>query len=205
MKRWALISHPNRKETIMRRLRAIITISAFIFYYGGGVVGEVEPTIRGDEESKKSNSAEKVGFINEDLISGFVRYLNEKKELVVDAPLFAGTVTIPVKSVKKISCPRPSQALSVANEEVVLTNGDVISGDVRLIDSKNIVLETSYAGELKIKRPMVQCVLFGIGGRHVLSDDFETDADNWQPHGGSWNVVNGRYAQTQHTTCYATT
>jgi len=50
-----------------------------------------------------------------------------------------------------------------ANAQVLLTNGDILAGKLLELNSANLILNTNYAGELKIDRFMIQSIYPGVG------------------------------------------
>ncbi len=110
---------------------------------------------------KEKGRTERLSLINGDTVSGFVRCLNRRKQFEVQSTLFFGVVTVPIENVQRINCGPASEPLPAGPDRVVLTNQDTVSGKVKSMDSQSVVLETSYAGDVKIRRSMVKYILFG--------------------------------------------
>ena len=81
--------------------------------------------------------------------------------------------------------PRPPQTPRVRHHALIrLTNGDQLAGDIVSLDETNLLLETWYAGRLKIKRSVLQTIENRSAAPNVIysgpngASDWQTDAQN---------------------------
>ena len=142
-----------------------VVLVALTMVVTGNHAAQAQPETRGPGHTEEKGRTERLTLINGDTISGFVRCLNKEKQLVVEPTLLSGVVTVPIENVQRINCDPASEPLPAGTDKIVLTNQDAVSGKVKSMDSHNVVLETSYAGEVQIRRSMVKYILFGAATR----------------------------------------
>lgn len=81
------------------------------------------------------------------------------------------------------------------DDEVALTNGDRIVGELLAIMPKLVILESGATGPLKISRKVVRSVAFSRGRSVLIKSSFEQDRmDPWIPvldGGDNWMMSDG--------------
>jgi len=80
-----------------------------------------------------------------------------------------------------------------APDEVMLTNGDRLRGELESISEKDVVLKTKIAGTVKVERRFVSSVGLGGGALVLLENEFASGKmAPWQIQGGTWSVSDGK-------------
>jgi hypothetical protein len=81
---------------------------------------------------------------------------------------------------------------SAGDDEVVMSNGDRILGQVKAITAEAVVIESSAAGMLSIPRKVMQRVTFAQGQGSLLESRFETgQMEPWKKLSGIWTLGEG--------------
>lgn len=77
-------------------------------------------------------------------------------------------------------------------DQLSMTNGDVLVGDIVAMDETTVDLKSKIMGEVAVPRALVARVVRTSGGNVLLSSDFSLgDLGSWRPVSGNWKVQNG--------------
>ncbi len=111
----------------------------------------------GEEEKTKASGSDMLVFINEDKLhgrlvnvdpaDGVLRWLTSRAK---------DHISFLLPSIKRVGlAKRNSNQAPEHKSRIELTNEDVLTGDILSIDKTNLVIDTWYAGKLKVKRSML--------------------------------------------------
>lgn len=110
---------------------------------------------REGEQATATPQPDRMEFLNGDLLSGTLVSL-APKELVWHHPDVEGDLRFAATNLKSIelhSLPPVRPAADLV--QVGLTNGDTLRGKIVEMDGEKLVLDTVYAGQMTIRRPML--------------------------------------------------
>lgn len=121
------------------------------------------------ESSVVTAGWDRVVFRNGDVLSGRLVELVPGRELRWQHPDARGLLVFAPGNVLQIKLAGGETVAGVMTGAVVrLTNGDELRGVIREMDSEKLVLQTTYAGDLTIQRPMIESVVPGAADGSVL-------------------------------------
>ena len=127
-------------------------------------------------------------------------------ELLWRSPLLEGPA-VPFQLGKVLSMTRPAreeppvEGLRDDYEAVItLTNGDVLRGKLSSIADDKVVLRTTYAGELTLRRTMIRNLI--IDSRGMLIYAGPNGMDGWKQTQETWKMKNGALASSGHGVLY---
>jgi len=76
---------------------------------------------------------------------------------------------------------------------MVITNGDIIDGDVLAITAKHVTIDTGIMGQVKVPMRVVEQIAFGSAGRYIgMTDMAGGDSERWQMIRGAWWFADDR-------------
>jgi len=147
-----------------------------------------DDTLDGSNKRPGKSGADKVLTVQGDRIGGEVIDI-KAGELRLTGPQFGAEARILVSSLDRIVLSGASADAGGA-DQIVLTNGDRISAQIRQITAEAVLAEAAAIGQLKIPRSFVASVAFA-GGKIVLLDSsFETGRMTpFTGVRGSWSVA----------------
>jgi hypothetical protein len=134
--------------------------------------GDVVTTIRGDR------------------IVGKVLTIESGGKLRLTAPHFEGEVVVLANAIDRIELSPKEKAKG--DDQVALSNGDRVVGELAAITPDAVVLESKATGPLKIARGIVQGIQFSRVATTFLESAFDQGKiEPFSTRGGGWSVANG--------------
>ncbi len=127
---------------------------------GGGeakaiAVPKPEDQGRAGEQAADKPLPDRLEFLNGDLLSGTLVSLSPK-ELVWHHPDAEGDLRLAATNLKSIELHSLPPVRPAADQvQVGLTNGDMLRGKIVAMDGEKLLLDTVYAGQMTIRRPML--------------------------------------------------
>lgn len=159
-----------------------------------------------DDSAKKGKEAQgdTVTTIRGDRVVGKVLTIDAGGKLRLTAPHFEGEVVVFTSALDRVEFiptqkaeAGPSEATS--GDEVALTNGDRIVGEVVRISPESVIVESRATGPLKISRKIVQSISFAQGRTMLLESHFAAGRmAPWTARGGGWSVAGGALVCNSH-------
>ena len=104
-----------------------------------------------------------IKFHNGDKFHGKMISL-DTKGLVWSSEEATAKIAFRTENIKDILLGTQKSYAKNVNTQILLTNGDMIAGKLVKLSAKELILDTGYAGELKIDRFMIEAIYPGIGG-----------------------------------------
>ena len=184
-----------------RRWRGLATTVLAVLTLGAAAVparaakGIFTPKPRGAGESLDpgADASGKTGDVvetrNGDRLVGRVLGIQADGRLRLSGPQFVGEATVPASALASIEL-RASRG-DAERDEIVMTNGDHVCGQLAAVTPQTVVLESPAAGVLKIARRMIRTVSLGGAGTYLLAgSQFDRGhVKPWQMRGGGWSIV----------------
>lgn len=124
-----------------------------------------------------------------DVLNGRVLGISADGKLRLSGPQFSGEVSVALPALDSIGF--PAGATENGQDEVALTNGDALRGELTSVTAESIVLGTDVAGPVKIPRGLVTGVTLGLGSTRLIESNFAQGMEPWQTRSGSWSVADG--------------
>jgi hypothetical protein len=109
-----------------------------------------------------------VHFKNKDRMHGRMISVAPEKGMLWKSEEALGDITFKTENIDKIVRGNLAYAPSSGDSAVLLTNEDMIAGQLIKLDENEVILKTSYAGEIKINRKMVKSIFPGSDSGSVL-------------------------------------
>ncbi len=161
---------------------------------GGRGPAAVPPPSNSSAVAPKAPEKDALVFRNGDTLQGSLLSIVPETEVRWNHPdakrplEFAPGSIVQIKLAGKPAPPAQPQAV------VRLTNGDELHGQLVALDAEKLTLQTAFAGELAIQRPMLQTILPKVGVASALYVG-PTDLADWQrPQGDqSWSFRDGAF------------
>jgi hypothetical protein len=145
------------------------------------------------DESSGSAAADQVDVVTTvlgDRLLGSVVRIAAGGKLQLTGEQFEGEVQVDVGALDGVVL-RSSDKDS-GDDEVALTNGDRIIGQLSTIAPDGILIETQAAGQLRISPKVVRSITFSKGASVLAESNFPGgNLEPWQSRGGSWTVSEG--------------
>ena len=145
-----------------------------------------------DEGARRGERAvgDTVTTVRGDRIVGRVLTIEAGGKLRLSAPHFEGEVAILASALDRVDL-IPKER-SKGDDEVTLSNGDRIVGEVAAITPEAIVIESKATGPVKVARTIVESILFSRATVVSLESNFEQGKmDPWTARGDGWTVSDG--------------
>ena len=105
-------------------------------------------------------SGDRIGLADENLLTGTVSTIDTRGRLMIDSPNTAGPIVIRGSALRSIDFDVPPPDAPAHQERVHLTNGDVLPGLVRGMDTSHVDFRTWFAGDVRIPRPAIRSIDF---------------------------------------------
>jgi len=145
------------------------------------------------DDSPGSAAADQVDVVTTvlgDRLLGSVVRIAAGGKLQLTGEQFEGEVQVDVGALDGVVL-RSSDKDS-GDDEVALTNGDRIIGQLSTIAPDGILIETQAAGQLRISPKVVRSITFSKGASVLAESNFPGgNLEPWQSRGGSWTVSEG--------------
>lgn len=127
------------------------------------------PAGSGTEAVVRTVQVDRVVFRNGDVLSGRLVSLVPDQEMRWEHPEARATLAFLPRSVLQIRLAAPEGGQAMSEGVLVrLTNGDELRGVIGAMDGEKLVLQTTYAGEVAIHRPMIESIQPGLRDGSVL-------------------------------------
>ena len=143
-----------------------------------------------DPESGGGTSVDTVTTIPGDRLTGRVIGAGEDGLLHVAAPQFHGEAVVKVSALDLVTLRGGSRAGGA--DEIMLTNGDRLLGEIVAITKDAVIVETNAAGPVKVRRPVVASLSLSRGRSVLVDSRFEAgQMAPWAVRRGSWPIKDG--------------
>jgi len=134
--------------------------------------GDVVTTVRGDR------------------IVGDVLTIESGGELHLTAPHFKGEIVLLAAALRRVDL-RPKDTPR-GDDEVLLSNGDHILGELAAITPDAVVIESDATGPVKISRKIIRQINFSRTNKVSLESHFDQGRlEPWKMKGSGWSIANG--------------
>ncbi len=153
-----------------------------------------------DDSAKQGKAAQgdTVTTIRGDRVVGKVLTIDAGGKLRLTAPHFEGEVVVLTSALDRVELILTEKAEG-GGDEVALTNGDRIVGEVVRITPESVIVESRATGPLKISRKIVQSISFAQGRTMLLESHFAAGRmAPWTARGGGWSVTGGALVCNSH-------
>ena len=141
-------------------------------------------------EAEAAGTGDAVTTIQGDRLVGRVLGLDSSGRLRLVGPQFEGEVLLRMASVGNITL--QCKESQTKFDEVAMTNGDRLFGDISGITPEEVVLDSASAGQLKLPRKMVSSLTFAKGKTALVDSDFSRKRmEPWVSKSGSWTFSGG--------------
>lgn len=131
-------------------------------------------------------SAEVVTFSQEDRFVGELLSMSAEEGLLMSSPNSPVPIAFKADSFDRLEMDGPHEADPFQTERLVLTNGDILPGNLRSLDEETVVYEGLVGGILNMDRAKISTLRFGIkpqaltySGPAPLSDWSGNGSDSW--------------------------
>ncbi len=159
-----------------------------------------------DDTAKQGKKAQgdTVTTIRGDRVVGKVLTIEAGGKLRLTAPHFEGEVVVFTSALDRVELvptqkPEAGPSEATSGDEVALTNGDRIVGEVVRISPESVIVESRATGPLKISRKIVQSISFAQGRTMLLESHFAAGRmAPWTARGGGWSVAGGALVCNSH-------
>jgi len=145
------------------------------------------------DESPGSAAADQVDVVTTvlgDRLLGNVVSIAASDKLHLTGEQFEGEVQVDVGALDGVVL--RSTDKDSGNDEVALTNGDRIIGQLSTIAPDGIFIETQAAGRLRVSPKVVRSITFSKGASVLAESNFPGGSlEPWTSRGGSWTVGEG--------------
>jgi len=143
------------------------------------------------EDSSKS-IYDVVTFKNQDRINGKLLFLEPAKGLSWKSPEAVKDILFSTINVNKVEFAKKNQKKTSANSSILLTNNDVLDGELISFDSKCLKLKTEYGALFTIDKNMVKAIYPGNENSSILFTG-PNNSEEWtkisRHNNGSFSVV----------------
>ncbi len=175
-----------------------VVLSAFVSI-GHVIAGELifVPPPKGagetldDSAKPRTKALDVVKTLKKDVLRGRVLRIGVDGALRLTGPQFSGEVIVLQRSLESVEMQCIVE--EAAMDEVMLTNGDRILGELSVINKDTIVIVSEIAGVIKIPRKMVVSIGFARGKSSLVDSNFATGRMKpWKERGGKWSVKDSK-------------
>jgi len=160
----------------------------------GGIPGSAGPIAIPSGRSV-NNKGEHIRLLNGDLFRGkFIAY-DPKRGLRWKHPHVDSELLIAPESLATLafeSTPQPENSQQYACK-IKLVNGDVLSGELALMENGELVLDTWYAGKLTINQAAITSIVPGYTKDKIYFNG-PSDTKNWSQTNGIWKLQNRSFS-----------
>lgn len=125
-----------------------------------------------------------------DRLVGRVVGLSNDGRLKLASPQYDGEVKVLANDITEVTLAMPQSG--GGKDSLLMTNGDLLVGDIKGITADEIAMVTDAAGEVKVPRKMVQSLALGKSADALLDSDFANGRmDPWKKMVGTWQLRDG--------------
>jgi hypothetical protein len=148
----------------------------------GPVPSNPQPEVKADKDSSEKVTSEmkfdELQFLNGDRLRGDLGAVSFKDGLVWKSPYAFKDIMFKLDSVKEVLLKKNNKASQAKSEIIYLVNGDSLKGKIVSLGKDELLLSTSYGGELKIGRNTIKEIVCGLGDKIIY--DGPVDLKNWK-------------------------
>lgn len=145
----------------------------------------------GGPSATPAGSADVVVTGKGDRLVGSVRSIGADGWLTMTGEQFAGDVKVRRDRLDQITL--ATRSPTTGRDAATLTNGDVIVGRLKGIDTQSVAWEADGIGSLNLPRLMVSGIYVGRGANSIADCDFRRGGlGPWQQTRGEWTIHDGR-------------
>ncbi|MBL7222444.1 MAG: hypothetical protein ISS72_01195 [Candidatus Brocadiae bacterium] len=145
-----------------------------------------------DDSAKdgKKPEGDTVTTIRGDRVVGKVMSIDAGGKLRLTAPHFEGEVVVLASALERVDLHVTESASG--GDEVALTNGDRVLGEVVGITPEHVIIESKATGPVKISRKVIETIAFAQGRTMLLESHFASGRmAPWTAKGSGWSVSGG--------------
>jgi hypothetical protein len=113
-------------------------------------------------------SADRVGLVGENVVTGAVSGIDGQGQLVIDSPNAAAPLLLRSAALRSIEFDGTAPEHPDLQERLHLTNGDVLPGLLKGMDANHIDFQTWFAEDLRVPRTAVRSIDFGIAPQKLV-------------------------------------
>jgi len=151
---------------------------------------DADDTLDDSSGSAAANQVDVVTTVLGDRLLGNVVSIAADDKLHLTGEQFEGEVQVDVGALDGVVL--RSTDKDSGDDEVALTNGDRILGQLSTIAPDGIFIETQAAGRLRISPKVVRSITFSKGASVLAESNFPGGSlEPWTSRGGSWTVGEG--------------
>lgn len=144
------------------------------------------------QREKREKSTDTVYLKNGDRISGSIEAISSGV-LVIRSESLPEEVRIPIKNVQRVFFRGKEKEADWGEASVIFVSGDHLSAVLKGYDGGELVAQTSFCEEVRIKKEDVAGVMFRRPPRVIYREDFEEgDLGGFKTFSGEWGVRGGR-------------
>ncbi len=148
---------------------------------------------------------ERLLLVNMDMITGDLKGIKDGVLTIANQYLLQEP-RIPLEGIKRIYFRDAAAASPRGGDQVHCAGGDILTGALTGMEGEAIVLETSYAGTVGVRKEATEAFLLNSESIVLLTDDFSAGSGLWTFKQGQWKVRDGQLHQEQSSgQRYATT
>lgn len=145
----------------------------------------------------KRAKADEINFISSDFFTG--KLVNFSKDgLIWEHPDATAPITFKPTNLDEVRFGHVPVTLRRAGvSDITLTNGDKLYGIIDELNEEFLILDTWYAGKLKLEKPMIQSIASGGAVTKAIYEG-PNSLDEWQvANRGSWEFKDGYLYNTR--------
>lgn len=155
-----------------------------------------DPASVNDNGQSTGRKHDQIRFLNKDTLHGKFLSTDPEKGLLWKHPDVEKTILFKLKNIDCVDL-ADKKRLSNASQthQVRLTNGDTLSGRIVSMDAEKLLLETWYAKQLRLSRPMIESISPNVSKSiHVYEGPSGIEGWNLQEHNNkSWTYKNNAF------------
>ncbi len=155
-----------------------------------------DPSSKEDTGNKNKKQHDQIVFLNQDTLLGTFLNTHPDKGLLWKHPDVEKEILFKLKNIDSVELAdqkRPSN--STQTHQVRLTNGDTLRGRIVSMDAEQLLLETWYAKQLRLARPMIQSISPNVS-KSIYVYEGPTGIEGWnlqKNNNKSWTYKNGAF------------
>ncbi|MFD0892137.1 hypothetical protein KBB96_11970 [Luteolibacter ambystomatis] len=124
-------------------------------------------------------------------LSGRVTAMSENGGVQIESPMAAEPLSLRPGVVKRVVFTDSKDAPLPGSTRLKLVNGDVVPCELKSLDAQNLLVSTSFSGDLKIPRPIIAAMDLGIHEEKVLYNG-PAGLEGWT--NDKWRAVESRFS-----------
>jgi hypothetical protein len=135
-----------------------------------------------------------LAFLNKDQLHGYLLAIDADGSLHWQSPEARDPIVFKDGAVSQIKLDSHKPAATTSEARIVLTNGDILPGNIVSLDDKTLALDTWYAGRISVPRAMLRSISPLSDTANILYAG-PTSLDGWtvgrMGNPGSWSYKDG--------------